>query len=131
MAAAKTAAEKIADLKAQMAALTDEAAGELLVKIKDKRKELAALESEYTELTGKSLGGSEGAQGKITRATSKRVAITIEQIKDAISKGDKNNAQIATRLGCSKANVALKVKTEGKAAGIKHKGQRVNFAYYL
>jgi len=131
--AAKTAQEKIADLKAQMVALQDEAAGELMVKIKEKRQELRALETEYEELTGKTImhttGGGTGTGNPKAKGT--RHTITIEAVKAAIKGGAKNNADVAAELGCSKANVAAKVKKEGKAAGIKSKGARVNFEYYL
>ena len=131
MAAAKTAAEKIADLKAQMIALQDEAAGEIMVKIKEKRQELRALETEYEELTGKTIMQTTGGGAGTGKPKGTRHTITIEQVKAAIKGGAKNNAHVAAELGCSKANVAAKVKKEGKAAGIKSRGQRASFEYYL
>jgi hypothetical protein len=122
--AAKTAAEKMQDLRAQLAALQDEAAGELLVTIRAKRAELATLESQYAELTGKSLSAPIAPK----RASSgTRTRITIEQVKEAIKGGATNYKKIAAVLGASPANVAAKIKAEGKAAGITSEGQKAAF----
>jgi len=130
-----TALEQLAELQAEFdkkaQAIREEARGELVLKIKKNREEFAELQAQYEQLTGKpakhTFGGNEGPHGK----SSERKRITIDQIKDAIKNGSKNNATIAAHLGCSKANVAAKVKKDGKAAGIKHKGERVNFEYFL
>lgn len=135
-----TALEQLAELQAEFekksAAIKELATGEIVLKLKEKRAELAELEAQYEKLTGKPVkhtfgGASEVGNGKAAKGTRTRHTITIEAIKDAIKNGSKNNAEIANKLGCSKANVAAKVKKEGKAAGIKSKGQRVNFEYYL
>ena len=128
-----TALDQLAELQAEFekksAAIKEAAQGELVLQMKAKRHELAELERQYEQLTGKpskhTFGGDNGGEKR------KRFTITIEQVKKAIQGGAKNNADIAAHLGVSKANVVAKVKKEGKEAGIKHKGQRVNFEYYL
>lgn len=128
-----TALEQLAELQAEFekksAAIKEQAQGELVLKIKEKKQELAELQQQYEALTGKpakhTFGGDNGGEKR------QRHTITIEQVKKAIQGGAKNNADISAHLGVSKANVASKVKKEGKAAGIKSKGQRVNFEYYL
>ena len=129
--AAKTAAEQIAEYQAKIIALKDEAAGELMVKIKEQRKVLNALESEYEELTGKTIMHTTGGGAGAGKPKGTRTAITIEQVKEAVKGGATNYRQVAAHLGCSPANVAAKIKAEGKAAGIKSKGQKAAFQLFV
>jgi transcriptional regulator with PAS, ATPase and Fis domain len=120
-----------AEFEKKSAAIKEQATGELVLKIKEKKQELAELQQQYEALTGKPAKHTFSAESGVGSEKRTRTKITIEQVKKAIQGGAKNNADIAAHLGVSKANVASKVKKEGKAAGIKSKGERVNFEYYL
>ena len=128
--AAKTATDKIAELRAEyegkIKALKDEASAELLVKIREKRRELQELEQQYSELTGKSIAQAAGG-GK----RGNRIRISIGDVVAAIKGGATNYRKIAEQLGCSPANVANKIKDEGKAAGIKSKGKKAAFVLFI
>jgi chromosome segregation ATPase len=119
--AMSTAQEQIKELERQIENLRNRAVLELKVKLAEARNHVVDLESKIAELT------DSAAPAKPDEPKKVRVSITIKQIVEAIQGGATNYRAVANALGCSPANVAQKIKAEGKKAGIRSRGEKANF----
>lgn len=113
--------EQIRELERQIENLRHRAVLELKVKLAEARNTVAALERELAGTTGNP-GPAATPEPRKTR-----VRITIKDIVEAIRSGAANYRTVAAKLGCSPANVAMKIKEEGKKAGIRSKGEKAKF----
>lgn len=115
-----SASDQIAELQRQIEALRHRSLQELKVKLAEARHNVALLEKQIAELTGKGAGLE---KGKVR----KRTSITIAQVVSAIKAGATNYKAVAAALGCSPITVAKKIEAEGKSAGIRSTGQKASF----
>ncbi|XHR29700.1 MAG: hypothetical protein ACFUZC_03895 [Chthoniobacteraceae bacterium] len=116
-----SAQEEIMKLQQQVENLRHRAILELKVQLAEARNHVAEIGRKLAELTG----GANSANARVPRKP--RVSVTIKQIVEAIQGGATNYRTVADKLGCSPANVAKKIKEEGKKAGIRSKGEKANF----
>lgn len=119
--AMSTAQEQIKELQQQIGNLRHRAVLELKVKLAEARSNVVALEHQLAEMTGSAAPAIANEPKKV------RVSITIKQVVEAIQAGATNYRTVANALGCSPANVAQKIKSEGKKVGIRSKGEKANF----
>ncbi len=118
-----SASEQIAELQRQIESLRHRSIQELRVKLAEARHNVALLEKQIAELTGKSVSD----KGKVR----KRTSITIGQVVAAIKAGATNYKAVAAALGCSPITVAKKIEAEGKSAGIRSTGQKASFKLFV
>ncbi len=115
------AQEQIEELERQIENLRSRAVMELKVKLAEARNRVVDLEHEIAKLSGQDIDGASRSQRK------PRISITIKQVVEAIQGGATNYRTVAAKLGCSPANVARKIKADGKKAGIKSTGEKSSF----
>ena len=118
-----SASEQIAELQRQIESLRHRSIQELRVKLAEARHNVALLEKQIAELTGKPVSD----KGKVR----KRTSITIGQVVAAIKAGATNYKAVAAALGCSPITVAKKIEAEGKSAGIRSTGQKASFKLFV
>ena len=116
-----SAQEEIMKLKQQVENLRHRAILELKVQLAEARNNVVEIERKLAALTS----NANSAKTSVPRRP--RVSVTIKQIVEAIQGGATNYRTVADKLGCSPANVAKKIKAEGKKAGIRSKGEKANF----
>ena len=120
-----SASEQIELLQQQIEQLRSRSLLELKVKLAEARHAVVSLEKQIESLTGKAPVATEAKTRKA------RTSITIEQVVEAIKGGAVNYKGVAAVLGCSPITVAKKIEAEGKAAGIKSKGQKASFQLFV
>jgi len=118
-----SASEQIAQLQKQIESLRYRSLQELRKKLAEARHQVALLEKQIAEITGKPVSGM--GKGR------KRTSITIEQVVSAIKAGASNYKAVAAALGCSPITVAKKIEAEGKSAGIRSSGQKASFRLFV
>jgi hypothetical protein len=119
--ATKSATERIAEIKANAQAEIDKLKVEALALLNAEKKNhldrVKELDKEIEELSGKAPS---------SKASGTRKKISIEDVVASIKAGNTNYPAIARHLGASTANVAGKIKAEGKKAGITKTGERAS-----
>jgi len=116
-----TAQEQIEEIQNQIESLRHRAVLELKVKLAEARSNVVALERQIAQMSGSA------APAKVNEPRKARVAITIDQVVEAIKAGAYNFKTVASKLGCSPVTATKKIKDEGKKAGIIGSGEKTKF----
>jgi predicted RNase H-like nuclease (RuvC/YqgF family) len=126
----KTALQEISDLTARIEALKQQAVSEIAAKIAEKKTELRELESEYEQLTGKTVRGdkSQKEAGTRTRLTHEEKAALPGRLADALAGGELSLGQIVEAIGEGVPKSAIK-KVLSDAKLFKMTGSRASARY--